>query len=127
MSYVLIADNDDAVSALLTEVLVRRGLRVEHAADGEQARRQARGPEVLVLVCDLDMPRVSGIEVLESLADLPAPPPTVVISGYFDDAIRGRLAALPFVREVLRKPFDLFTFATRVHGLATRDAASATF
>ena len=115
---VLIADNDTAVSGLLTEVLVRCGLSVRHAFDGEAARQMAREPLVRVLVCDLDMPRLSGIEVLESLGDLPVPPRAVVISGYLDAAVQERLQALSYVCEILRKPFDLLEFAGKVHALA---------
>jgi len=125
VTQVLIADNDVAVSALLAEVLVRAGLTVEHAFDGEQARLKARAPGVRVLVCDLDMPRVTGIEVLESLANLANAPATVVISGYFDDSIRLRLGKLAFVRETLRKPFDLLAFAGLVRSLAAGASASA--
>ncbi len=114
---VLIADNDPAVAALLAEVLARSGLRVRTVHDGEAARAEARAPGVAVLVCDLDMPRLSGTEVVESLADLAAPPHVVVVSGYLDAAIRQRLAALPYVRSVLAKPFDLLAFAGHVREL----------
>lgn len=114
MSTVLIADNDSAVSSLLTEVLVRAGLSVRHAFDGESAREQASLPDVRVLVCDLDMPKASGLEVLESLAARPSQPAVVVISGYLDQVVVERLRRLAFVREVMRKPFDLLAFAQRV-------------
>lgn len=71
---VLIADNDRAVSSLLTDVLVRAGLRVRHAYDGEEARTMAQAGGCKVLVCDLDMPKLSGLEVLEALADSASPP-----------------------------------------------------
>jgi DNA-binding response OmpR family regulator len=129
MHPVLLADNDRAVSALLTEILARAGVAVSHAYDGEAARELARDEAVRVLVCDLDMPRASGLDVLESLRDLATPPAVVVISGYLDAAVQVRLAALPFVRETLRKPFDLLAFATRVRDLAgvaaLGDAAAA--
>jgi len=115
---VLIADNDRAVSALLAEVLARVGLEVRSVFDGETARLQARECGVAVLVCDLDMPRLSGIEVIESLADLAHPPHVVVVSGYLDGAIQCRLSAMPYVRGVLPKPFDLLEFAERVRVLA---------
>lgn len=118
MSHVLIADNDVAVSALLAEILMRSGLAVQQVFDGEAARARVREPWVRVLVCDLDMPRASGLEVLESMVDLPQAPPAVVISGYLDGAIVDRLSRLPHVREVLRKPFDLLAFAARVRDLA---------
>lgn len=124
MSHVLLADNDLAVSSLLAEMLRRAGLTVEQVFDGDGARQQARRPDLRVLVCDLDMPRASGLEVLESLRDLERPPHVVVISGYLDGAIRDGLARLPFVREVLRKPFDLLAFAARVRELAGMAAAA---
>ena len=111
---VLIADNDRAVSGLLSDVLQQSGLCLRHAYDGEQARHMAREPGLKVLVCDLDMPRASGLEVLESLLDLPRPPRTVVISGYLDARVEARLRALPFVCAVLRKPFDLLAFSAMV-------------
>ena len=115
---VLIADNDRAVGGLLAEVLAQSGLTVASAFDGEEASRMARSAEVRVLVCDLDMPGKSGLEVLESLQDLSQPPKCVVISGYLDEKIEQRLRALPFVKEVMRKPFDLLVFAGVVRQLA---------
>lgn len=118
MPIVLVADNDLAVSGLLCAMLARAGLTVRQAFDGEQARRQVRDPDVRVLVCDLDMPKLSGTEVLESMADLEAPPAAIVVSGFVDEATQERLAALPYVRLVLRKPFDLLAFVASVRQLA---------
>ena len=122
MADVLIADNDRAVSGLLTEILVRAGLSPVHAFDGQTAAIVARQPGLRVVVCDLDMPRASGLDVLESLRDLPNPPQAVVVSGYLDADVRKRLGKLPFVREVLSKPFDLLLFAERVRQLAAETA-----
>jgi len=122
---VLIADNDRAVSQLLSEVLQQSGLHPTHAHDGDAARRLARDAAIRVLVCDLDMPGASGLEVLESLRDLPNPPLALVISGYLDAAIEARLRALPFVRDVMRKPFDLLAFAAVVRHLAGLGATSS--
>lgn len=121
-SIVLIADNDRAVNALLREVLERSGLTVRQCFDGRAAMAAARADDVAVLVCDLDMPGANGIEVLESLADLPSAPAAVVVSGYLDTATRRRLQALPFVREVFGKPFDLLGFAAAVAALLPASA-----
>ncbi|MBL8755224.1 MAG: response regulator [Planctomycetes bacterium] len=114
------------MSALLAEVLVRAGMSVVHAQDGEEARIRVREPGLAAVVCDLDMPRASGLEVLESMADLPFVPPAIVVSGYLDDSIAARLAKLAWVREVMRKPFDLLAFARRVRELATAPEDVAT-
>ncbi|MBM3963175.1 MAG: response regulator [Planctomycetes bacterium] len=115
---ILLADNDRAVSSLLVELLKRFGVTAVPAYDGEDAKVRGREPGLAAIVCDLDMPRASGVEVLESLADLPAPPPAIVISGFVDEAVRARLARLPFVRAILRKPFDLLAFARTVRSIA---------
>lgn len=117
MARVLIADNDRAVNGLLRDVLAQYGIPAEQSFDGRDAMVRAREPGIRVLVCDLDMPQADGSEVLESLADLPSPPQAIVVSGYLDGAMRARLAALPFVREVLAKPFDLLGFAALVREL----------
>jgi CheY-like chemotaxis protein len=127
---VLVADNDLAVSALLAEVLARAGLSVRMAHDGEAALAMAAEPGLVGMVCDLDMPRRSGLEVLEELAKQGVLLPAVVISGYLDAAIDERLKRLPAVREVLRKPFDLLSFAARARqhfaaGARAGDAAAA--
>ena len=115
---VLIADNDRAVSALLTEILTHVGLAVRQAFDGDEALRLVREPGIAVVVCDLDMPKLSGLEVVEAMPGGAEAPPVVVISGYLDAQTCERLRALPHVREVLRKPFDLLAFSERVRQLA---------
>lgn len=122
---VLIADNDRAVSGLLGEVLQQAGVAVRFAYDGDEAARMARDDDVALLVCDLDMPKASGLEVLEGLGELESPPAAMVVSGYVDQRVEARLSALPFVREVLRKPFDLLAFSTRVRCLLDAAAPAA--
>jgi CheY-like chemotaxis protein len=111
---VLIADNDPGVTGVLTLFLERAGLRVEAVADGEEALTRLRGGGVDLLVCDLDMPRLSGEDVLAELAGWAAAPPVLVVSGYVDSRLEGELSGHPAVRAVLRKPFDLVEFSRRV-------------
>ena len=122
--YVLIADNDHAVSSLLVDVLARHGLDTVCAYGGEAAGKLALDPRVCVMVCDLDMPKRTGLEVLEAL---PAGRslPTVVVSGYLDAAVEARLAGFDFVHAVLKKPFDLFVFADLVARLAKTGRSGA--
>jgi CheY-like chemotaxis protein len=115
---ILVADNDHAVSSLLCEVLRRAGLRVEAVYDGDQALASVLGSTVAVFICDLDMPRRSGLEVVEGLRAHASPPATLVISGYLDQGLTQRLEGLPWVRGLLHKPFDLMAFALQVRQLA---------
>jgi CheY-like chemotaxis protein len=66
---------------------------------------QAGGVELLI--CDLMMPGILGLELLERIAGLPRPPRVLVVSGCIDADTERRLAGHRFVRHVFRKPFDL--------------------
>lgn len=114
---VLIADNDAGVRSLLAEILSLSGARITIAADGQEAVDLLAQQSFDVLVCDLDMPRIAGPEVLARAAALPAPPAAVVISGFLDVPTREKLQAIPCVRHLLRKPFDILQFLDLVRGM----------
>lgn len=123
---VLIADNDAGVRSLLAEILSLSGARITIAADGQEAVDLLAQQSFDVLVCDLDMPRIAGPEVLARAAALPAPPAAVVVSGFLDAPTREKLQAIPCVRHLLRKPFDILQFLDLVRGMlrAARAAES---
>lgn len=122
---VLIADNDPGVSALLAEVLRGEGLETSVVADGFQVLRNLAETRVDLLVCDLDMPGMDGLEVLRHLRREVAQPPVFVITGYLNKESEEFLAELPFVRQVFEKPFDLFSFSEQARELLTRRIAPA--
>ncbi len=72
-----------------------------------------------LLVCDLDMPGMDGLEVLHHLRREPTQPPVFVITGYLNADSQGILAELSFVRQVFEKPFDLFHFSQQARELLT--------
>lgn len=122
---VLIADNDRAVSSLLAEIVRRLGCAVEVAYDGAAAVAALGAGGFRVLVCDLDMPKVSGFEVVQWLAPRPDAPQTLVISGFVDAGTEQRLQAFACVQGVLKKPFDLAFFSQQVRGLLSAGAGEA--
>lgn len=64
---VLVADADVALRASLTELLEQTGFDVAEATDGLQALRQIRNAPPDVCVFDCDLPRVGGLEIMETL------------------------------------------------------------
>ncbi len=120
---VLVADNDVAVSALLTEVLSRQGLSIVTVGDGRAALETLDRERVDLLVCDLDMPGLGGREVLQDLEHRAAAPPALVISGFLDPVVERQLQAMRTVRGVFRKPFDVIEFASVARALASGEAA----
>lgn len=118
MPIALVADNDPGVRTLLADLVRRGGFEVRTAVDGSSARAQLEANGVDLLVCDLDMPGLSGQQLLAWMAGLPRPPQVLVVSGFVDAGIERDLLAHAFVRAVLRKPFDVFGFVQRLRELA---------
>jgi DNA-binding NtrC family response regulator len=104
--YVLIVDDDDAHRELLRDLLVGEASRIEVAEGGRQAlERIATDPPDLVLL-DVRMPEMSGIDVLRELRASDSVPPAIVITAFaeVDDAVEAmKLGALDY----LEKPVDV--------------------
>jgi two-component system, NtrC family, response regulator AtoC len=67
MARILVVDDDDDVRGFLAEALEASGHEVEQAADGEQAYRRLLARGFHLLVTDLKMPRLDGMELLRRL------------------------------------------------------------
>ena len=101
---VLVADDDGALRETLVEILRLSGYRVLQAADGEEALAVLSQESVDVLLLDLQMPGMDGVEVLESL---PPPPPKVILLSAFARYSREDIARMGLgskVTRALQKP-----------------------
>ena len=70
----LITDDDRDFRETLSEVFDRRGFRTLLASDGEQALDIARRETVHLLLTDMHMPRLTGLETIRRIRDTPFPP-----------------------------------------------------
>jgi DNA-binding NtrC family response regulator len=79
---VLVADDERNLRELLVRELTRKGHLVAGVPDGRAAldRLSEETPDVLLL--DMKMPRVEGIEVLRALQELPEAPQVIVMTGF---------------------------------------------
>jgi len=122
VSRVLVADDDPSIGRILRDRLKELGHDVDHVLDGVEALRLADNADLLLL--DLEMPRMDGFAVLDSLQALPMPPIVVVITAHGDmsKAVRAmRAGAYDFIA----KPFDAATIQLVVkRALETRGLKS---
>jgi len=79
---VLVADDEKNLRELLVRELSRKGHAVEGVADGQAALDRLREDPPDVLVLDMRMPRVEGIEVLRALQEYPEVPQVIVTTGF---------------------------------------------
>jgi two-component system response regulator TctD len=116
---VLLVEDDPSMRAALQRTLDRRGFLVEACGDGRQAlaRWQASPPDVLVL--DLTLPGLDGLEVLRlgRQAGLVTPVLLLTARGTVGDRVLGLNAGAD---DYLPKPFDLDELEARVRALGRR-------
>jgi DNA-binding response OmpR family regulator len=122
----LVVEDDDAIRGLLVEYFQMQDVEVDAARDGAEALHRIATRDYAVVLLDLMMPHMSGIDFLSSLEaltsdpsikSLETPPTVFVITSMSDDAvpsdeIQHRFPSL--VRGVMRKPLDVGALAKRV-------------
>ena len=65
MSNILIVDDEKAIRKTLGEILSYEGYKMDEAGDGEEALKRFREKSYDVVLCDIKMPKMDGIEFLE--------------------------------------------------------------
>ena len=104
---VLLAEDNDQLAGAIEALLTRQGLTVERAGDGVEALgRIAESPPDLLLL-DLKLPRLHGIELLKKLRQNPRTSalPVVIITGAYRGDPYVRAAKALGVSAYLEKPF----------------------
>jgi CheY-like chemotaxis protein len=103
---ILVVDDDPDVLEMLVEYLLGKGFEVLGVADGEEALRRLADFRPHLVLLDLLLPGLSGLETLQRIRALPRETRVVVISGTEDVEIARRAVALGAV-EYVTKPVDL--------------------
>lgn len=103
---VLLVDDEEELVTALAERLQLRGVETSIALSGEQALHMLHdeGPDVILL--DLKMPGMDGLEVLRRVKKVYPPIQVVILTGHgsdYDAESAGRLGAFGY----LRKPVDI--------------------
>lgn len=108
----LIVEDEDRIASFLVKGLTRSGYSVEHVASGAAGiERLATGTYDLVLL-DLGLPDVDGLEVLRRVRSRGVTVPVIILTGRADDREEGlRLGADDF----LVKPLPFARLLERVH------------
>ena len=99
----LISDDDRGFRETLAGAFEERGFRTLIAADGSEAVNLIRSEEVHLVLLDMHMPRLTGLEALRQMRVVQADLPCILISGAVDDEILSQAEAQD-VFSVLSKP-----------------------
>ena len=115
----LIAEDEANLRLVLQRELQRLGYRVQAAPDGEAALRKLEESNVDVLLCDINMPRMDGMELLRRLHERPNPPEVIMLTGQgtIETAVEAmRIGAYDY----LTKPYSITELDVRVRQAAEK-------
>ena len=100
---ILVVDDEPSIRRLATRALLEEGFDVREAGDGVQALEIVHAAGVSVLVSDVVMPRLNGVQLMERLARSHPQLPVVLMSGYANAELTAMGIAAPCA--LLTKPF----------------------
>lgn len=106
MSRILVIDDERSIRNTLKDILEYEKYEVELAEDGIKAFDKIKAASFDVVLCDIKMPGMDGIEVLEKLQEVTPDIPVVMISGHgnIDTAVESiKKGAFDYIE----KPLDL--------------------
>jgi two-component system nitrogen regulation response regulator NtrX len=101
-SRILIVDDEAGIRESLSSILRDEGYRVEALASGEEALQRAADGDIDVVLLDIWLEGMDGLETLSRLQAMPRPPAVIIISGHgnIETAVRAtKLGAFDFVEK----------------------------
>src|SRR4051812_736093 len=119
---ILIVDDERAIRNVLKDILTVEGYKVEEASDGEEGLKKITA-NIDVVLCDIKMPKVDGIEFLEKVSATHPELPIIMISGHgnIDTAVE---AVKKGAFDYIPKPPDLNRLLITIRNATDRNKLS---
>ncbi|HNR23380.1 MAG TPA: response regulator transcription factor [Steroidobacteraceae bacterium] len=122
MARILLVEDDEALARGLVAILRGEGYSVDPAHDGESALAMARDEPYAVVMLDINLPGMSGFDVLKTLRARGCHAPILVLTAR--DSLDDRVRGLDFgADDYLLKPFEPPELSARLRALLRRSAA----
>ena len=123
-THILVIEDEPDLRAGLQHNLELEGYKVETAADGREGLRKAREGKAALILLDLMLPGMSGLEVLRHLRETGRETPIIIVSAKGQD--RDKVAGLELgADDYLTKPFGLSELTARIRAVLRRTQAGA--
>ncbi len=121
---ILIAEDDQVLADGLQRTLRKAGYAVEHVASGSEADAALSDHEFDMLILDLGLPKLHGLEVLRRLRGRGSATPVLILTA--TDSVAERVKGLDLgADDYMAKPFALLELEARVRALTRRGLGTA--
>ncbi len=116
---ILLTEDDSMIGTAIAEGVKLAGFAVDWVHDGQSALLALDTTEYSLLILDLGLPKIDGIEVLRRIRSKRLTLPVLIITAR--DAVADRIAGLNLgADDYLTKPFDLDEMIARIRALLRR-------
>src|SRR3982750_878745 len=82
MPSILIIDDEKSIRKTLGEILSYEGYKIDEASDGEEGLKKFREKTYDLVLCDIKMPKIDGLEFLQKAGETNPDIPIIMISGH---------------------------------------------
>lgn len=82
MPDILLIEDEKAIRKTLSEILSFEGYKIDEAGDGEEGLKKFKEKNYDMVLCDIKMPKMDGIEFLQKAGEANADVPVIMISGH---------------------------------------------
>ena len=113
MARILLVDDEKSIHSFLKYLLSKRGHEVDGSLSGVLALEKLEEKDYDLYLIDLDMPEMSGEELIRQIRDKGKEAPFIILSGLVEGEVKGtasRLSAAGY----LRKPFKVERLVTEI-------------
>lgn len=120
MGKILIIDDERAIRRALREILEFEDFEVDEAENGKEGVKLASGEHYDIIFCDIKMPEMDGMEVLDELLKAKIETPVIMISGHgnIETAVQAiKKGAFDFIE----KPLDLNRILVTIRNAGDRN------
>lgn len=121
MKRILIVDDEKDIRDLLSDQLSELKVEIVTAADGLEALELIRTQKFNAILCDVTMPRMTGIELLKTIRKEGNHTPFVILTGYASNTAAEALSLGAF--DFLQKPWDEYGLMMVMRKAITQVAA----
>ena len=116
--HILLVEDDEAISEMVEKYLVNEGFLITSASNGEEAVQKCLGTSFDLLILDIMMPKLDGLEVLKVIREKSALP--ILIMSAKDSDVDKAVGLGLGADDYIAKPFSLLELLARVKAIIRR-------